>query len=129
MIKIYLFAFFILFISSVEAENEAYYQDICAKILNGKTEVVMSDKTRVDILTEGVAFEVDWAYKAYEGIGQCLYYSAKTGLHAGLILIVKDPVKDQKYIDRVRLLIRIKSIKINLYVIDIKSKELRLIEK
>jgi len=129
MIKNYIFAILVIFSSSIKAENERFYQEICAKFLNGKMEVVMSDKTRVDIVTKDQAIEVDWAHKCYEAIGQSLYYSSKTGLNAGIILIVDDINKDQKYIDRVKFLIRVKSIKIYLYVIDVKSKELKLIDK
>ena len=126
---IFIASYFVpMMILNSQTKNEAYYQDISANLLKGKKEVIMSDKTRVDILTEKIAIEVDWAPKWAEGIGQALYYSAQTGLEAGLILIVKDFEKEQKYVDRVQRLMRIKSIRIFLYVFDVKKKELRRIQ-
>ena len=97
-------------------KNEAYYQHIAAKQLGGKTEHILPDRTRIDILTDKESIEVDWASKWAEGIGQALYYSAMTTKEAGLILIMKSE-KDERYIKRVQKIILIKSLKINLYVI------------
>lgn len=41
--------------------------------LDGKMEVVLKDKTRIDCLTAEYAIEVDFAKKGAEGIGQALY--------------------------------------------------------
>jgi len=57
------------------------------------------------------------ASKWAEGIGQSLHYSTMTGKEAGLILILKKP-EDIRYVSRVKHILLIKSIKINLYTIN-----------
>ena len=52
-------------------------------------EHVLWDGTRVDILTDDVAYEVDWAKKWAEGCGQALYYGLVTERTPGLILLVR----------------------------------------
>lgn len=111
-----------------ENKRESDYQKIAAELLNGKTEVVLSDRTRIDIVTDDQAIEVDWSYKWAEGIGQALYYSSRTNKEPGLILIVKDIEKEQKYVDRVKTVIKVKSLRIFLYIFDVKAGELRRIE-
>ena len=67
---------------------------------NAEVEVVLWDNTRVDLVNETYAIEVDWAAKYAQGIGQALYYSLVTNLKPGLILLVRDKDKDRKYIYR-----------------------------
>lgn len=85
--------FLILIITlSLQAKNlhkESYYQKIFCDKLGGKTEVVLSDRTRVDCLTDKYAIEVDFAYKWAEGVGQALHYSIMTGKKAGVYLIIE----------------------------------------
>lgn len=52
------------------AENEAFYRDLFAKKNGGKTEVVLPDKTRCDVVTATHAVEVEFASKWCEGLGQ-----------------------------------------------------------
>ena len=112
---------------SVNAETESFYQGICANLLKGKTEVYLSDKTRIDILTETEAIEVDFARKWAEGIGQALHYSTMTQRHAGLILIIEEE-SDARFVKRVQDIIRIKSLRISLYTIDKTTQTLTRIE-
>lgn len=56
----------------------------------------LSDRTRVDCLTDTHAIEYDWGAKWAEGIGQSLYYSLATGKRAGVVLILKRR-KDYRY--------------------------------
>ena len=71
-----------------EKKNEHYYQELWC-LNKGVTEYVLSDRTRVDCLTENHAIEFDWANKWAESIGQSLYYSLQTGKRAGIVLIIK----------------------------------------
>ena len=101
-----------------EKRHEKDYQIVASKKFdNAKIEHILPDKTRIDILTDKEAIEVDWASKWAEGIGQSLHYSTMTGKEAGLILILKKP-DDSKYVARVKHILLIKSLKINLYTID-----------
>jgi CRISPR/Cas system-associated protein Cas10 (large subunit of type III CRISPR-Cas system) len=95
--------------------TEKHYQEIIAKQLSAQMEVQLPDRTRIDILTKTHAMEIDFADKWAEGIGQSLHYSAMTDLDAGLILIVEKD-SDNRYVERVKTLLRKKSLRIKLYV-------------
>ena len=96
---------------------ERYYQDIWCAQQNGEVEKIMDDRTRCDCLTVDMATEVDFAKKFYEGIGQALHYSMKTGRPGGLLLIVEDK-GDWKYVDRARTLVEFYSLPITIYTIE-----------
>ena len=117
---------FLLF--AANKNSEAHYQKLAAKELKGEIEVVLRDKTRVDILTKEVAYEVDFARKWAEGIGQALHYSTMTERDAGLILIVESE-KDDKYVLRVQNIMKMKSIRIILYVYDNRNNLLWRVDK
>jgi len=78
---------------------EKYYQAKWCAQEGGITEVVLSDGTRCDCLTQTHAIEFDFANKWAEGIAQALHYASMTGKRAGLVLIIEHP-KDRKYLDR-----------------------------
>lgn len=100
---IFIFLLTLICVSSFSQKRinkEVYYQDYFANEINGKTEYVLFDRTRVDILTFEYAIEVDFANKWAEGIGQCLYYSLVTDKKPGVLLIMEYPEKDKKYLNR-----------------------------
>ena len=80
--------------------TETYWQDIIQKEIGGEKEYRLDDGTRVDLLFEDKACEIDWANKWAEGIGQSIYYGLKTERPPLVILLAK---KDgwEKYRDRV----------------------------
>ena len=80
--------------------HERYYQTKLCKQLDGKMEVRLPDKTRVDCLTQEYAIEVDFAKKWAEGIGQSLYYAEVTKKQPAVGLIVGK--KDQRYLKRLQ---------------------------
>lgn len=67
-------------------------------------EVVQSDNTRVDCLTDTHAIEFDFGSKWAEAIGQSLYYSIKTGKQAGIVLILEKD-GDTRYWERMKTVI------------------------
>jgi len=75
---------------------EKFYQEKWCKEHNGKTEVVLPDRTRCDCLTATHAVEFDFGNKWAEAIGQSLYYSLQTGKKAGIVLILEKE-SDYKY--------------------------------
>lgn len=81
-------------------KNEKYYQSKMCQELGGKMEYVLSDKTRVDCLTDEYAIEVDFAKKWAEAIGQSLYYADITGRKPAIGFIVGEG--DENYIKRVK---------------------------
>ena len=110
---------FILFSGLVLAggKSEKYYQLLWCEKIGGKPEVVLSDKTRCDCLTSEYAIENDFGKKWAESVGQALYYGAITGKKPGIALIVRLP-KDQKYIDRINLIIEKYKLPIKIWVIE-----------
>lgn len=66
-------------------------------------DAVLPDESRVDLLSPTHAWEVDWAPKWAEGVGQAMLYSIWTGKKPGLILLVKDRRKEKAYILRAKL--------------------------
>jgi len=85
--------------------SEKHYQDLWCAERSGQVEVRMPDGTRCDCLTKCYAVEHDFAVKWAEAVGQSLYYSTMTGKKAGIVLIMENPEKDQKYLNRLRKLI------------------------
>lgn len=81
-----------------EMKEKDYVQKYC----KGTIEYVLSDKTRIDCLTDEYAIEYDWAHKWAESIGQSLYYAHMTGKKPAVAIIMKCP-EDEKYIKRIQL--------------------------
>jgi len=89
-----------LFLSfQLTKQRESYYQALMAKHLNGQKEVLLDDKTRVDILTDTFAIEVDFAEKWSEGVGQSLYYGNKLHKKAGIVLVING-LEDDRFVQR-----------------------------
>lgn len=85
-------------------ENEVA---ICRKLApkyNAECEHKLDDGTRVDLLNQDYAIEVDWAKppKIYEAVGQSLYYGIKTKRKPAIILLVRNEALETKYITRCR---------------------------
>ncbi len=83
-------------------KREMKEKDYVQKYCKGAIEFVLSDKTRIDCLTDEYAIEYDWAHKWAESIGQSLYYARMTGKKPAVAIIMKSPV-DEKYIKRIQL--------------------------
>jgi len=80
-------------------EKEKYYQEAFADMVEGKTEVTLNDRTRVDVMTDTHVFEVDFAEKWAESIGQSLHYAGMTGKQAAVLLVMKG-YEDERFLDR-----------------------------
>lgn len=101
--------------------NEVYYAEkIKDEITGGVTEAVLHDRTRVDILTETHAYEVDWAKsgKHFEAIGQALYYAIVTEKKPGIYLLVKDRNTDMKYVYRTAIVCAKYDISLHVYFVE-----------
>ena len=71
-------------------QNEAYYNKVLLEIIGGKAGVKIEQGLYVDIMTDTHAYEIDFASKNYEGLGQALVYAHYTGLKPGLIILIRD---------------------------------------
>ncbi len=80
--------------------NENYYSSQLARRVGGKTEVRLFDGSRIDVLGPKYAWEVEWAPKWKEAIGQSLYYSAVSERPPAILLLVRETKTDTVYILR-----------------------------
>jgi len=116
-------------IDDPEKKHERGYQlGIVAHLqgegINATAEHVLSDGTRVDIVTPTYAIEVDFAKKWAECIGQALYYGLMTGKKPVCLLLVG--VEDSEPgVSRLRAVCKRERIDVWLY--DVKRKELRIL--
>ncbi len=88
-----------LTIFSQQRQRESYYQQRFAQIVNGETEVVLEDRTRVDIVTNSHVIEVDFGEKWAESIGQALHYEGMLSKRAGVLLVL-DIAREERFLDR-----------------------------
>lgn len=90
--------------AQAETEIEACYR-IAPKygIIQEHIDFTLPDESRVDLLGDEYAWEVDWAPKWAEGVGQATLYGLWTSKKPGLILLVKDRRKEKQYILRAKL--------------------------
>jgi len=86
-----------------------------------ETEKVLANGKRVDIYTNRIACEADWAKspKHYEAIGQAKYYAAVTGKVPAVLLLVTE---DSEYRQVVDVLLAVRGTNIEVYVYDIPRK-------
>lgn len=85
---------------SQERQRESYYQQKFAEAINGETEVVLSDRTRVDIVTNTHVIEVDFGEKWAESIGQSLHYQGMMGSKRAGVLLVIEGKNEERFLDR-----------------------------
>lgn len=76
-------------------QKEVYYEALFAKEIGGKTEIVLPDLARVDIVTDTFAIEIDFADKWAESIGQSLYYAHELNKKAGVLLLINGNTEDR----------------------------------
>lgn len=86
----------------------------------GLKEVVLTDRTRADCLTETHAIEYEFARKWKNSIGQALHYALKTGRQAGIVLIATSE-KDMRYVSQLSDVILKNNLKIDVWVVSSKG--------
>ena len=89
---------------TAQAAPEAWYAEKAHETFGGKLEVRLEDGSRVDLLTETYAFEIEKSYNWKEAVGRALHYAKLTGHRAGIILILEHMSAD-KYLERLKELI------------------------
>jgi len=75
-----------------EKEIANYIQSL----IGGEREVTVNSG-RIDLVHNSVAFEIEWANKWKESIGQSLWYAQQSNNEPGIILIMRNE-KDYKYL-------------------------------
>ena len=64
-------------------------------------EVVLTDGSRVDLLSETHAYEVERAPVWAQAIGQAVHYGLQSQREPAIIILVSDPAKEWRHIARV----------------------------
>lgn len=97
--KYILFIFIFLNSTSVFGQISNYSEkqiaDYIESLIGGKREVIVKSG-RIDLVHNSVAFEIEWANKWKESIGQSLWYAQQSNNEPGIILIIRDE-KDYKF--------------------------------
>ena len=70
---------------------------------NAECEVILHDGTRVDLLSDELAIEVDKPEAWQQSIGQAVLYAIHTGRKPAVILLVKDPATEYRHLVRAAL--------------------------
>ena len=83
-----LLAFCLFPLSIYAASDEGWYARKAQAEYGGELEVVLADKSRVDLLTETHAYEIEFAPNWKEGVGKSLHYSLVSKRKAGIILVM-----------------------------------------
>lgn len=93
----YILSVFVIFsvFTQVSAQSENDYADFIQSLIGGQREYSVQSG-RVDLLTDKYAFEIEWANKWKESIGQSLWYAVQTNKKPGIILLMKTK-SDYKY--------------------------------
>lgn len=91
---------------------EKEYQEAWCSLNGGVSEYILPDKTRVDCVTNDYAIEFDFANKWAESIGQALYYGISLGKSAAIVLILENPPRDKKYLNRLLSVAKLYNIKV-----------------
>ena len=99
--------------------SESSYQHAYCSMHNGIEEYELSDKTRVDCLTDTHAIEFDFANKWAESIGQAVHYALMSGKTPKIVLILDSKYKQQQmvYYERIKKLGQVYNIDVE-YVSD-----------
>ena len=72
-----------------QPQNERQWSAQLAEKVGGETEHQLPDGSRIDILTDDVAWEVEWSDHWEESIGQSSYYAMATDRKAGVWLLLR----------------------------------------
>jgi hypothetical protein len=99
--RVFLFLICVFLAAPAFAQDnpESYYRDkFCSKI-GGQTEYDLPDGTRVDCLAQNRAYEVEFADKWAEAIGQSFHYARMTKRQPGIVIVVKT-LTDVRFLNR-----------------------------
>jgi hypothetical protein len=103
--------------SAGNGRPESYYADKHCASLSGKREVRMPDGTRADCMTSSRVFEVDFADKWYEAVGQALHYAKQSNKRGAAVIVCRRPADAEK-LRRLRALVEFYSLPMDVFSID-----------
>lgn len=82
-------------VGQISNYSENQIADYIQSLIGGEREVTVKSG-RIDLVHNKVAFEIEWANKWKESIGQSLWYAQQSNNEPGIILLLRDE-KDYKY--------------------------------
>lgn len=88
----FLLLFLFVFVSQANAKHEFLekdYQKIWCEKVKGTTEYILSDKSRVDCVTNDYVIEFKFAPGFWGAVGQIMYYSTVLKKKAAIVLIIE----------------------------------------
>ena len=96
MVRLLILMLMLLAVPAFATERD-YSLRFCQQV-GGQAEYVLTDHSRVDCLTDTVAWEVEYAKHWQSAVGQSLFYAMETGKRPGIAVIYSD--KDARYLRR-----------------------------
>lgn len=99
--------------SAAYINPESFYQEKFCTSISGQKEVVLLDGTRADCETQDTVWEIDYATKWYEGLGQAMHYARLTGKTGGVLLIIEKD-SDMTYLLRLSNTISYHQVKVKI---------------
>jgi hypothetical protein len=84
------------------AYEPAWSRWLAAQV-GGVAEYRTIDGSRVDVLTDSYAAEIEWVKKWKESIGQALFYACMTGRSPMVVLLTRGHEHERLYLDRCRI--------------------------
>lgn len=94
-----------------------------SKIGQGRGEARLWDRSRVDILTDELAIEVDWARKWPEALGQAIFYGIQSDRSPAVILLLESGMgaKNQIYAHRAKVACTVAGVALLLWDCDLRE--------
>ena len=77
--------------------NELEWTKHIAAVKGGVHQYVCPDRSRVDVLTDEYAYEVEWVNKWKEAPGQAVLYGLLTNKKPAIVLLMKGNTSDKIY--------------------------------
>jgi len=112
------------------SQSERHFAKLIQARLGGELEKVTDDKSRVDLLTSTHAYEIEYARKWKDAIGQSIWYALQTNSRAGIVLIMeckKDFMYVQKLITALEHSNLSSSIDVKVYPIDFPEQKSKIL--
>ena len=98
-----LFLFLALLLQDPSTWNEVKWSAYIANEMGARAEYACADGSRCDILTDELAYEVEWAKKWKEAPGQAILYGVLTNRKPAVLLLVKNRNEERRFILRCAL--------------------------
>jgi len=104
-------------------DRETTWSTYLAQEWQGEAEHILPDGSRVDVLTDSTAWEIEWCYKWEQAFGQAPFYAASTGRSAGICLLNRGNVDDEDYLRALATLhwYRSQGVDIRFRVVDVRG--------